>query len=171
MPANTDAIIPSSHPNETGFFPTDKLRDWLEGVLKKQMATKPGSDVGGKITFRQLYDATGIELNVVAANLSLKRQVIFSHLETPNCGVADAVVASSSIPFAFPSCLLIVPEDKDGGEERPNIIALPIPAGVTTLSFGMEPDKRRELLVEPARHATLKRLNEILPCLLDGGNI
>jgi hypothetical protein len=53
---------------------------------------------------------TQIELNVVAADLSMRRQFVFSHLDTPDCGVADAVAASCSIPFAFPSRILAVPE-------------------------------------------------------------
>ena len=44
---------------------------------------------------------------------------------------------------------------------RPNIIALPVPAGITTLSFGMMPDQRRDF-IESARQATLKRLDAVL---------
>jgi predicted acylesterase/phospholipase RssA len=102
---------------ETGYFPADPLRDWLEGLLQKQLARKLGRATQDKITFQQLYDATHIELNVVATDLSLKHQIIFSHWETPNCGVADAVVASSSIPFALPSSLLRVPGVEPG--DRP----------------------------------------------------
>ena len=67
-----------------------------------------------KITFHQLFNATHIELNIIAADLSLRRQVVFSHLDTPNCAVADAVVASSAIPFAFRSRLLQVAQTDNG---------------------------------------------------------
>ena len=89
----------------TGYFQTDSLRTWLNCIFKEQVE-KSGVIPAADVTFDELYVATGIELNVVATDLSLKTQVIFSHIETPNCAVADAVVASSSIPFAFPGRLL-----------------------------------------------------------------
>jgi hypothetical protein len=99
----------------TGYFPSDGLRVWLDDLFGTQVSRKTGTM--HNVTFRQLHGATGIELNVVAADLSLRRQIIFSHIETPNCVVADAVVASSSIPFAFPSRLLQVPEVDDGKKQ------------------------------------------------------
>src|SRR5688572_26165485 len=89
----------------TGYFPSHGLRTWLDGFFREQIKATDGN-----ITFRQLHKATGIELNVIAADLSLRRQIVFSHHDTPDCAVADAVVASSSIPFAFPSRLLRVTE-------------------------------------------------------------
>lgn len=97
----------------TGYFQADSLRAWLNDIFKEQVE-KSGAIPSAGVTFDELYAATAIELNVVATDLSLKTQVIFSHIETPNCAVADAVVASSSIPFAFPSRLLQVAD----GEER-----------------------------------------------------
>ena len=91
----------------TGYFQSDFLRAWLNGIFKEQVE-KSGATPAADVTFDELYAATGIELNVVATDLSLKTQLIFSHIETPNCAVADAVVASSSIPYAFPSRLLQV---------------------------------------------------------------
>jgi predicted acylesterase/phospholipase RssA len=99
--------------NTTGYFQSDRLRTWLNDILKAQVE-KSGAKPAADVTFNELYAATGIELNVVAADLSLKTQIVFSHIETPNCAVADAVVASSSIPFAFPSRLLQV----EDGEQR-----------------------------------------------------
>ena len=94
--------------NAEGYFPSEKLRGWLNELFKSQIALKTQVIPVSDVTFLELYTATGIELNVVAADLSSKNQVIFSHNETPNCAVADAVVASSSIPFAFASSILQV---------------------------------------------------------------
>jgi predicted acylesterase/phospholipase RssA len=93
--------------NTTGYFQSDSLRAWLNDIFKEQVE-KNGAIPAADVTFDELYAATGIELNVVATDLSLKTQLIFSHIETPNCAVADAVVASSSIPYVFPSRLLQV---------------------------------------------------------------
>lgn len=45
--------------------------------------------------------------------------------------------------------------------ERRNIVALPIPPSVTTLSFDM-PAKERQALIASARLTTLAKLNDIL---------
>lgn len=95
---------------EAGYFSLSKFRKWLNEVLALRVEQHCGKKPETEVTFEDLYRATDIELNIVAADLSLKRQIIFSHLETPNCTVAEAVIASSSIPFAFPSGLLEVHE-------------------------------------------------------------
>jgi hypothetical protein len=45
-------------------------------------------------------------------------------------------------------------------EEKPNVVAIPIPAKTTTLSFGMRPEER-DILVENGRRATLERLDQM----------
>ncbi|MGH7929705.1 MAG: patatin-like phospholipase family protein, partial [Candidatus Binatia bacterium] len=92
----------------TGYFQSDDLRTWLNELLSAQVQKSDKS--GAAVSFEELYAATRIELNIVATDLSLGTQVIFSHIDTPKCAVADAVVASSSIPFAFTSRLLQVVE-------------------------------------------------------------
>jgi hypothetical protein len=104
----------SSLQKAQGYFPSNGLRDWLNLLLIKQVARKTGVKSDEAVTFKQLFAATGIELNIVAADLSLRCQIIFSRKETPDCGVADAVVASSSIPFAFASRLLEVGDSEKG---------------------------------------------------------
>lgn len=91
------------------YFRKEGLRQWLKSTLSDQMKSLgvPSDDP----SFRQLFQATGIELNVIATSLSLKDLAIFSHLDTPECSVADAVAASSSIPFAFEDSILEVEVD------------------------------------------------------------
>jgi len=96
----------------TGYFQSDDLRTWLNDLLLAQV--RKSEDTPAPVTFEELYAATRIELNVVATDLSLGTQVIFSHIDTPKCAVADAVVASSSIPFAFASSLLQATEGNSG---------------------------------------------------------
>lgn len=91
-----------------GFLDNVGIREWLEGRLAAQIALF-GVDLPGPVTFAQLYQATEIELNVVAADLSRGRQIVFSVWDTPSAQVTDAVLASSSIPFAFPAGHLRVP--------------------------------------------------------------
>lgn len=100
--------------DKTGYFPSDDLRTYLDDLLRARV-TPDAEPTDERITFRHLHAATGIELNVVAADLSLRRQIVFSHLETPECAVADAVTASAAIPFAFRSGVLQVPSASGDG--------------------------------------------------------
>ncbi len=94
----------------SGYFPSERLHTWVEERLRAQITHFTGAAPTQAVTFRQLHRVTNVELNVVAADLSRSCQVVFSHHETPNCSVADAVIASCSIPFAFSSRLLSVRE-------------------------------------------------------------
>lgn len=91
-----------------GALDNEKVHEWLEAKLAEQVA-KFGVEAEGPVTFATLYRATGIELNVVAADLSRSRQIIFSAWETPAVQVTDAVLGSSSIPLAFAARHLRVP--------------------------------------------------------------
>jgi hypothetical protein len=107
--------------DETGYYPSDALTRWLDALLLERVGRLGPPNPTSRVTFADLYEATGIELNVVAADLSLRRQIIFSHHQTPRCSVADAVAASSAIPFAFPSRLLAVPvtrAEEEGEKEN-----------------------------------------------------
>jgi predicted acylesterase/phospholipase RssA len=100
------------------FYESVVLQDWLEGILARQVR-EPGVEPSADgVSFAELYQATGIELNVVAADLTLRRQVVFSHLDTPQCQVARAVLASSAIPFAFESGALAMSCAGDAESER-----------------------------------------------------
>lgn len=92
-----------------GYLDNGGIHQWLEEKLAGQ-ARLFGIDFEGPVTFAGLYRATGIELNVVAADLSQGRQIVFSVWDTPDAQVADAVLASSSIPFAFAARHLLVPQ-------------------------------------------------------------
>ena len=77
----------------------EALLTWLRDVLKHQTRDLQFGD--GDINFKQLFDATGIELNIVAADLSEEGPIVFNHIRTPKCQIAQAVVASAAIPGVF----------------------------------------------------------------------
>lgn len=91
-----------------GYLDTEGVREWLEALLHGQVK-RFGGDPAGSVTFSELYAATGIELIIVAADVSRGRQVVFSAFDSPGTQVAEAVLASSSIPFAFSPRELLVP--------------------------------------------------------------
>lgn len=93
--------------NSFGFLNNDGLLAWLDELLTTQIRSF-GVDTPGPVTFATLYAATGIELNVVAADLTRGCQIVFSVWDTPSAQVSATVLASSAIPFAFPSQSLAV---------------------------------------------------------------
>lgn len=90
------------------------LRGWLAGLLAAKLRCADGASV----TFSELYDKTGIELYVVAADISLGRLMVFHHRITPICQVVESVLASSAIPGALPSGKLVINESRQPEPER-----------------------------------------------------
>ncbi|OFW11856.1 MAG: hypothetical protein A3H96_22400 [Acidobacteria bacterium RIFCSPLOWO2_02_FULL_67_36] len=98
-------------------FDERDLRRWLEKLVTEAVRKRAGSDQN-PVTFEDLFAATGIELFVVAANVSRSEQVVFSHRTTPKCQVVDAVMASSGLPGAFASGKLMVEEHRKTSPRR-----------------------------------------------------
>lgn len=98
----------------TGYYGNEQLLELLESVLDAQCRRFGVPRDSGRVTFAQLYRATGIELYIVAADLTAAEQLVFNHITTPNCQVSSAVVASTSIPFAFESATLALVDRDDG---------------------------------------------------------
>jgi predicted acylesterase/phospholipase RssA len=84
-------------------FSVDRLEEWLEQQLRVTVRAHTGSEPQKPVTFEQLFEATHIELNVVAMDLARKQPVVFNHQTAPECAVAAAVVASCAIPVAMPA--------------------------------------------------------------------
>ena len=82
----------------TSVFESNGLRSWLDATI----AARIGKQGGSPVTFADLYAATGIELYVVAMDLSSGQPVVFCRRTTPKVEVAGAVTSSSAIPGAFP---------------------------------------------------------------------
>lgn len=81
---------------------TGQLRDWLEGVLVGQVVSMTGPRSSDDlVTFEELYRASGVELFVVCVDVATRQPSVFGSELTPALSVTDAVIASSSIPFAF----------------------------------------------------------------------
>jgi predicted acylesterase/phospholipase RssA len=91
-------------PTTAAIATSDDLGTWL----RKCFATLRGNEA---VTFGELFEATEIELTVVAVDLIGRKHRIFCHTWTPDIPVADAVIASSSIPFALPATRLSMEAD------------------------------------------------------------
>ena len=69
-------------------------REFLTGLIENKQIPR-------NINFKQLYEYTGIELNIVCCDVSRKQTIIHNHKNSPNLSVLDAVHASMSIPLVF----------------------------------------------------------------------
>jgi predicted acylesterase/phospholipase RssA len=72
----------------------------LEYILQKILSSK---GIDKNITFKQLYDKTGIGLHICTARLNDCSKVIFNHLNTPDIMVYKACKYSMNIPFLWAS--------------------------------------------------------------------
>ena len=78
---------------------------FIQKMMKNLIAAKTGN---GEYTFSDLFNDTGIELVIVATNLSIKKTCYFHHAndEYKNCAIYKAIRMSMGIPFIFePFCL------------------------------------------------------------------
>jgi predicted acylesterase/phospholipase RssA len=85
----------------TGFLDHERILKWLTEVLCRQ-SSKFGLDVDERgPTFSALSGRTGIDLFVVAVDLRARHLAVFNGALTPETRVAEAVMASATIPFAL----------------------------------------------------------------------
>lgn len=90
-----DGWDPLRLPTEYGLYKGDSFLAWIQ----KMIAAK--ANKGATATFADLYDQNGIGLFVFATDLNIYDVKQFSHLDTPNVPIAEAVRASMSIPMFF----------------------------------------------------------------------
>jgi hypothetical protein len=83
----------------------------LAEVLRAQVSDL-GTDRKDGPNFRELFDLTRIELHVVAVDLSVRRVMVFNYTLTPLADVADAVMASATIPTAFEPLIFMTYSDR-----------------------------------------------------------
>ena len=72
----------------------DGLRYWLSNFLERKGFLE-------KVTFKELYERTGVLFGVFATDLITRELFLFDKNSTPNTIVLDAIMASMSIPFLF----------------------------------------------------------------------
>lgn len=80
-----------------GLYSSKILHDWLEEVIASQCHGD------GRATFADFKKLGFLDLYIVATNISAHKVIVFSAATTPNAAVADAAMASSSIPLFFES--------------------------------------------------------------------
>jgi predicted acylesterase/phospholipase RssA len=82
----------------TGFLDHEAIYDWLSRLLYKKLEPDV---LGTGATFADLFARTEIDLFVVAVDLRARHLAVFNRALTPQIEVAEAVMASATIPFAL----------------------------------------------------------------------
>lgn len=101
--------------HRSSVFDPTALERWIEHTLRRRLDvpdTRP-------VTFGDIVTATGIDLFVVAMDLSSRQPVVFSGSLSPTAHVAASIAASAAIPVAFPPVRVVSTTDVhrlvDGG--------------------------------------------------------
>jgi predicted acylesterase/phospholipase RssA len=85
----------------TGFLDHAGVLGWLRTVLCDRVRIAGGTVDERGPSFMGLFDLTGIDLFVAAVDLTARQVAVFHHSLTPRVRVAEAVMASATIPVAF----------------------------------------------------------------------
>jgi NTE family protein len=88
-----DGWDPLRLPTEYGLYKGNTFLAWIQKMIANRTNNQPN------ITFADLYTLTGTGLFVFATDLNLYDVKQFSHIDTPDVPVAEAVRASMSIPM------------------------------------------------------------------------
>lgn len=100
--------------HEFGFFPGVKVRTYFHRLLREHLpriieqrhgkgSVKEilGDMKPERVTFIKFNEATGIDLVMTGTNLSTRRPMIFSGVESPDFPVAEAVAISMNLPIVY----------------------------------------------------------------------
>lgn len=83
-----------------GWYAADPFITWLEKKLDSG-TWSGGQRAFSKMTLSQLFDATGVEVSVVASDTTDGRLLVLNHRTAPDCPVVWAVRMSMSIPLVW----------------------------------------------------------------------
>jgi NTE family protein len=90
-----DGWDPLRLPTEYGLYKGNTFLVWIQKMITARAHKGPNT------TFADLYDQNGIGLFVFATDLNMYELKQFSHIDTPDIPIAEAVRASMSIPMFF----------------------------------------------------------------------
>lgn len=93
---------------EHGYYRLDFARDWLADRAA-ELGWRPG------VTFAELWENTGRQLEVVAINETRHVLEYFNYQSHPDVPIVDATLASMAIPFVFPPVEIDGEYYSDGG--------------------------------------------------------
>lgn len=83
-----------------GWYSADRFVRWMQEKLDAgQFADKPRAF--SQLTLAQFYDATQVDLSLVASDTSANQLLVLNHRTAPNCPVVWAVRMSMSIPLVW----------------------------------------------------------------------
>ncbi len=91
-----------------GIYKGDRLEEEVGRILQEYMGDS-------EMTFKQLFEKTGVELTVTASNVDYGRTDYFNHITQPDMKVKLAVRMSMSFPWAYSTVTYNGNRYADGG--------------------------------------------------------
>ncbi len=91
-----------------GFYAADFFLDWLTDKLNSGNYPLERGNYGkgtprkfGEMNMTQFFDATGVDLSLIASDTSQSEMLVLNHRTAPNCPVRYAVRMSMSLPLLW----------------------------------------------------------------------
>lgn len=144
-----------------GWFSADNFLTWMRDKLNSG-ANKGHMRIYGDMTLKQFYDATEVDLTVVAADTSATQLLVLNHRTAPDLPLVYAVRMSMSIPLLWDE---VVWKDEWGTYRGRDMVGHCIVDGGLLSSFPLE------LFVSKSPQVTAvmgpKTVNSVLGMLID----
>jgi len=83
-----------------GWYSADRFVSWFRSKLDSG-PWQNGRRAFSRLTMKQFYDATGVELTLIASNITAGTMLVLNHWTAPDCPIVWAVRMSMSIPLVW----------------------------------------------------------------------
>jgi len=89
-----DGII--TFPDTMGLDDGSRMREMLHLLTDKKLKISSAN-----LSFKTLYDLTGIEYTINAVDIKNQEHFIMNRILTPEMNVIDGIMASAAVPYVF----------------------------------------------------------------------
>jgi NTE family protein len=144
-----------------GWYSADRFVSWLRTKLDSGSWQNDNRAFSG-MTLKQFFDVTGVELSLIASNITEGTMLVLNHRTAPDCPLVWAVRMSMSIPLVWNEVIW----EAEWGRYRGRDLA-----GNAIVDGGLLSNFPIELFISDAPHVTKlmgpKKGNPVLGLLID----
>jgi predicted acylesterase/phospholipase RssA len=144
-----------------GWYSADKFVSWLSTKLDSG-PWQNGTRAFSAMTLKQFFDSTGVELSLIASNITEGAMLVLNHRTAPDCPIVWAVRMSMSLPLVWNEVVW----QAEWGQYRGRDIT-----GTAIVDGGLLSNFPIELFISDAPHVVKlmgpKKNNPVLGFLID----
>lgn len=144
-----------------GWYSADRFVSWLRRKFDSG-SWQNGNRAFSGMTLKQFFDATGVELSLIASNITEGTMLVLNHRTAPDCPLVWAVRMSMSIPLVWNEVIW----EAEWGQYRGRDLA-----GNAIVDGGLLSNFPIELFISDVPHVTNlmgpKKANPVLGLLID----